>query len=201
MHYGLAHLESSFHAKSLHKVVHLAPCFVPHVPNWTKSYANKTIMQFQSVGIYSINGPTWDEDLKTLCANFPGKMCSYYTNLTGAQGQSVTSEQYWVMNGLTDRFQEFADHWLDGVTETPLVEMSNIKQVPMSFFVGTKDEVCMHKTAMKYIPQIQSATNYIDVEGKTHGYFASEANDAWFMENLIAQLVVPTAAAQEAILQ
>jgi len=89
------------------------------------------------------------------------------------------------MNGLTDRFQEFANNWLDGETETDLVPMSNIKQVPMSFFVGTLDEVCPHKTAMKYIPQIQSKTNYIDVKGKTHGYFASHANDEWFMTNLI----------------
>ena len=96
------------------------------------------------------------------------------------------------MNGLTDRFQEFAPNWLDGETETALVEMSNIKQVPMTFFVGTKDEICPHRTAMKYIPQIQSKTNYIDCEGKTHGYFASDANDDWFMQNLIEQLVIPT---------
>jgi lysosomal acid lipase/cholesteryl ester hydrolase len=40
MHYGLAHLESSFHADNVHKVVQIAPCFVPHVPNWTISFAN-----------------------------------------------------------------------------------------------------------------------------------------------------------------
>ena len=62
----------------------------------------------------------------------------------------------------------------------------------MTFFVGTKDEICPHRTAMKYIPQIQSKTNYIDCEGKTHGYFASDANDDWFMQNLIEQLVIPT---------
>ena len=197
MHYGLAHLESSFHANSLHKVVHLAPCFVPHVPNWTKPLANRTIMQFPSKGIYAINGPNWDEDLKTICANWPGKLCDIYTNETGSQGQSVTSEQYWVMNGLTDRFQEYAPNWLDGETETDLVEMSNIKQVPMTFFVGTHDEVCMHKTAMKYISQIQAPTNYIDCEGKTHGYFASDANDDWFMQNLIEQLVIPTVSDEE----
>jgi len=63
MHYGMAKLESSFHSKYLHKVVQLAPCFVPHVPNFSKDYANSTIMQFQSIGVYSINGPTWDTDL------------------------------------------------------------------------------------------------------------------------------------------
>ena len=100
------------------------------------------------------------------------------------------------MNGLTDRFQEFVDDWLDGDREAPLVEMSNIKQVPMTFFIGTKDEVCPHRTAMKYIPQIQSATNYIDCEGEGHGYFAARATDDWFIQNLIEQLVIPTSTEQ-----
>lgn len=84
MHYGLSHLESSFYAKNLHKVVHLAPCFVPDVPNWTKLYANKTIMQLPSLGVYAFNGPNWDADLKTICDNFKGKFCDYFTNLTGS---------------------------------------------------------------------------------------------------------------------
>lgn len=86
MHYGLAHLESTFHVDNVHKVVQLAPCFVPHVPNFTKGYANKTIMQFQSVGVYSINGPNWDDNLKIICDNYPGIFCNYYTQNTGSQG-------------------------------------------------------------------------------------------------------------------
>ena len=46
MHYGLAHIEDTFYAQNLHKTVSLAPCFIPHVPNWTKDYANATVMQF-----------------------------------------------------------------------------------------------------------------------------------------------------------
>lgn len=105
------------------------------------------------------------------------------------------------MNGVTNRFQEFAPNWLDGETKTELVEMSNIKQVPMTFFIGTEDTVCKHETAMEYIPQIQSKTNYIDCEGKTHFYFANAANDDWFMQNLIEQLVIPTMSEEEAYLQ
>lgn len=55
------------------------------------------------------------------------------------------------MNSFTDRFQEFAEDWLEGEETTPLVEMSNIKQVPMSFFVATEDELCPYETAMDYI--------------------------------------------------
>mmetsp|Transcript_1287 Transcript_1287/g.1734 ORF Transcript_1287/g.1734 Transcript_1287/m.1734 type:complete len:181 (+) Transcript_1287:276-818(+) len=142
MHYGLAHLESSFHAYNVYKVVSLAPCFVPHVPNFTKAYANSTIMQFQSKGVFAINGPNCEQDLKTICANFPGIFCDFYRRNTGEQGQSVKSEQHWVMNSLTDRFQEFAPDWLDGQETMPLVDVSQIKQVPMAFFTATRDQVC-----------------------------------------------------------
>ena len=58
------------------------------------------------------------------------------------------------MNGLTDRFQEFADNWLAGEEETPLVDVSQIKKVPMAFFVASDDEICKPRVARKYIPQI-----------------------------------------------
>ena len=170
----------------------LAPCFVPHVPNWTKSFANSTIMQFQSVGVYSINGPNWDQDLKTICTNFPGTICDLYTKETGNQGQAVKSEQHWIMNGLTDRFQEFAPNWLAGETQMPLVDVSKVKQVPIAFFTATNDEVCPHRVAGKYIPLFQSETVQIDVQGEGHLWFSHSANTDWFMQNLIAQLQVPT---------
>ena len=191
MHYGLVHLEDTFHVNNLYRVVSLAPCFVPHVPNWTHDFANRTIMQFQANGIYSINGPNWDIELERICTNFPGIFCTYYTNNTGAQGQSVTSEQHWVMDGLTDRFQEFADEWLEGVEETALVDVSLIDKVPMSFFTATRDQTCPHRIAGKYIPQVQSEHVQIDVVGENHQYFHTRANSDWFMENLIAQLQIP----------
>ena len=87
--------------------------------------------------MYSFHGPNWDEDLKTIC-DFSTVLCKYYSGNSG-QGQSVKSEQHWVMNGLTDRFQEFAPNWLDGETEMPLVDVSQIKTVPMAFFTATND--------------------------------------------------------------
>ena len=44
MHYGLSHIEDSFHSKNLHKVVHLAPCFIADVPDFAKGISNKTVM-------------------------------------------------------------------------------------------------------------------------------------------------------------
>ena len=159
MHYGMAHLKSEFHANNLYKVVQLAPCFVPNFPNHLKSYFNYTLMDFPSKGVHAINGPNWEEDLEKICAHWPVGMCEYYKSLTGAQGQSVKSEQYWVMNGITDRFQEFAPNWLEGEETTDLVEMSNIKTVPMTFFVGTEDSLCPRDIALKYIEKIESPTH------------------------------------------
>ena len=76
----------------------------------------------------------------------------------------------------------------------PLVDVSNIKKVPMAFFTATNDEVCPRKYAMRYIPQIQSETTQIDVEGEGHQWFHTGANTEWFMDNLIEQLQVPNSA-------
>jgi len=96
MHYGLAHLESSFHADNVYKVVNMAPCFVLGAPNWTKWYADKTVFTFQDLGVYAINGPNWDQDLQTICANFPGPICNSYTNGSDGQAYSVKGEQHWL---------------------------------------------------------------------------------------------------------
>jgi len=90
------------------------------------------------------------------------------------------------MDGLTDRFQEFAEHWLEGEEETELCDVSKIHIVPMAFFTATDDHTCPHRYAVRYIRQIQSETVRIDVEGANHQYFHTLANSDWFMENLIA---------------
>ena len=127
MLYALSHKESAF-VDSLWKVVHLAPCF-HHKMESTRigPYADRTIMQMPSRGVYGINGPNWDQDLKTICYEFGPQTCSLWSIMTGMQGNSVKSAEYTIMNGTTGRFQEFADKWLDGVSETDLVQMSNIK--------------------------------------------------------------------------
>ena len=151
-------------------------------------------MQFQSHGIYAINGPNWDRDLKTICKNFGMATCAHYsTFVNGSQGQAVESEIYWQMNANINRFQEKIDDqdWLDGKEVTDLVDLGNIKQVPIAMFIGTNDHTCPHDTALAHIPLIQSETTVIDVVGKNHTYFATQANDDWFMKNLIAQLQIP----------
>ena len=92
------------------------------------------------------------------------------------------------MNGITKRFQEYGDQWLEGQLQTDEVSLGNIQTVPISMFTGTEDQVCPHDVALEYIPRIQSKTVRIDVQGKDHNYFWYEANDDWFMTNLAEQL-------------
>ena len=59
----------------------------------------------------------------------------------------------------------------------------------MSFFVGAIDVVCPALTASSYISQMTLVdTTIIHAWTEGHGYFASEANDEWFMGKLIQQL-------------
>ena len=108
----------------------------------------------------------------------------------------MKSEQYWIMNGLEDRFQEFEDHWLDGTKKTDLIDVSKIKDVPMGFFIGSRDNVCPRGQAEDHISLITASTEIINVEGEGHMYFAERANDDWFMTRLIAQLQDPAQAAE-----
>ena len=78
MFYGLAHLEDTY-AKNLHKMVALAPCFVPSsllCPDVI------TENEFPQKGIYNFYGPNWDKNLQTICKDYSADLCSYYTNRT-----------------------------------------------------------------------------------------------------------------------
>jgi len=144
MHYSLAHDDANYFGQNLSKIVHLAPCFVPNAPDIMKLYYTHTVAHFEEKGIYAINGPNWETDLQNICDEFGSIICKYFTGRSGSQGQSVKSEQYWIMNGLVDRFQEFADNWLDGDKETTEIDVSKIDTVPMTFFSGSLDAVCPH---------------------------------------------------------
>ena len=109
-------------------------------------------------------------------------------------GQSVESELYWDMNAIVDRFQEPINReaWLAGQNYSDLVDLSKIRSVPIAMFIGEIDNVCPLATAEKYIPEIQSETTKIVIEGKGHMYFLSRANSAEFMAQLVEQLQIPT---------
>jgi len=74
------------------------------------------------------------------------------------------------------RFQEFGDEWSDGVYETPLVKLEEIKQVPITMIIGEADALCTKAIADKESVRIASWTRSIYLEGKDHEYFGG-AND------------------------
>ena len=171
----------------------MAPCFVANVPNLITGVADDTLMQFQDYGIYALLGPNWSEDMKTIRKEFGLAVWGALRQLSG-QTTGVQSLQYWVTNGVTDRFQEPADRqeFIAGDKQTAEIDVSKISQIPMAFFVGLRDLACPQFQARKYIQQITAPTTWIDVEGEGHMYFSSQANSDWFMTNLIEQLQVPT---------
>ena len=76
------------------------------------------------------------------------------------------------------------------------MQLENIKKVPIAMFTATEDQTCPYSTALAHIPRIKSQTTRIDVLGVDHDYFHSEANSDWFIEQLVAQLQIPTQATQ-----
>jgi len=60
----------------------------------------------------------------------------------------------------------------------------------MSFFVGTLDFTCHENVAYEYIEQMSTETNIIDAGYTNHWYWSLEANNAWFMTNLLEQLAI-----------
>lgn len=144
-----------------------------------------TVIKAESLGVYSVYGPNWTRNLKTICDNLTSLECYGYTvGTTTMKPMSMKAVQHWSMNRVTRRFQEYADKWSEGKTEMPLVSLESIKKVPITMFIGTLDTICPHKTAVEHIPRIGSSTKRIDVEGASHLYFSTVANSDWFMSNL-----------------
>ena len=155
MHYGLAKLEDSFFAGSLHKCVLLGPCFVgTNVDGLKPADRNHAGMDVSQLGIYATNGPNWTKDLEKICANTSAKTAAFYTSQSGEQGMSTKTWDHWMQNTVADRFQEFNSNWTPDNIETELIDVSNISKVPLSFFVATEDETATYAQSVKYIAKI-----------------------------------------------
>ena len=53
---------------SLHRFIALSPCVMFRTDGKDESYYENGLYKFPEAGIHSILGPTWDEDLKKICA-------------------------------------------------------------------------------------------------------------------------------------
>merc|ERR1719422_1358412 len=109
--------EDNFYGESLHRVIQLAPCFYPNVPNLIWNTISAGTMRLHEFGVHSLFGKNWEQDLKTICDNVDAFTCSHYRGLTGSQPISVKSEQYWAQLGMNNGFYEpvTMEQWANGV--------------------------------------------------------------------------------------
>ena len=190
MHYALAHDEDNFYGESLHRVIQLAPCFYPNVPNIIWNTISAGTMRLHEFGVHSLFGKNWEQDLKTICDNVDAFTCSHYRGLTGSQPISVKSEQYWAQLGMNNGFYEpvTMEQWANGVYHGDAIDVSKINQVPMSFFIGGSDNLCKASFANEYISQMHTTTEVWTISGKEHSYFSGDNYTASFMNHLVQHL-------------
>lgn len=189
--YGISHQEDFF-ASHLHRFVALSPCFLINVDEDEEKARQKldANLQLADYGVYAVNGPNQEEDLETICDNFDESICQYYTDNSVEQTNSVKSELLWDMNTISGRFQESIsrEEWENGIEETDLIPLSNIKEVPITFFVAEDENMCHGNE--EYVPMIQSEKTWIEIPDVNHFYFEIAASNDWFMNQLEQQLQV-----------
>jgi len=124
---------------------------------------SRTIGTFIDNGIYAINGPNSEDDYALFCATYED-LCRVvsYEFWTSYQPFSVKSMEHWAQNFFDEGFNEFKDIW-PSRRSSQAVDVSNIKGVPMSFFIGENDSLCTKTDAMNYIAQMQITSSTHDV--------------------------------------
>ena len=55
---------------------------------------------------------------------------------------SVRTNVHWAQNVIQYRFQEYAPRYMEGETQTDLIDLSSINKVPISIFSGELDVTC-----------------------------------------------------------
>ena len=137
----------------LNKVVHWAPCTILGQKDTTdlSQESIEEIGQLPNIGVYSTPSVRWDEDVANICANLDEKTCDKWSNFrTSGYNWKPTRQNYHVgQNKLTQRFQQFVDDW-PAVTEAEEYKLTNIKNMPVSFYVPSNDGVCMPWRAQWY---------------------------------------------------
>lgn len=52
MHYALTHDSAGFYEQNLNRIIHLAPCFYPNLPDIITSTVSNGLMELQDYGVY-----------------------------------------------------------------------------------------------------------------------------------------------------
>jgi len=191
MFYALPHLQDSFFADNVHKVVAFAPCFVnpPWSPTGSEKYYENSMYKFPSIGVYDEYGPNWDVEYARICNELTWEGRDY-ASCTTCQPGSVQTSAHWNQNSYTGRFQEYIplDEYVAGKRISPLVDVASIDKVEIAMFAGRSDVTCPYDRAVKFAGIIGSAvTHFESIDDADHMYFAG-ANSEWFMGVLKEQL-------------
>lgn len=147
MFYALAKIEDSFLKDNLYTFAALDPCTID-VNEGTQLYKDG-LLQWMDYGIYAIDGPNWDQDLKTICENFDKDVCDYALQYSGGEATSVKTFAHWAQNTIEKRFQEYAPDYNEGEVDAELIDISEISHVPVTIWSGLLDATCSHRQALE----------------------------------------------------
>ena len=107
MHYALSHDDKGFYADNLHRVIQLAPCFYPNVPDLILPFVNGGVMRLGDFGITHLGDtPSWDQDLQTIYENVDIFTYEFLSGFAGKPAVSVKSIQLWTQLGMNNEFEE-----------------------------------------------------------------------------------------------
>lgn len=147
MFYALAKLEEEFFADNLFTFAAIDPCTID-VTEGNRIYKHG-LFHFSEYGIYAFGGPNWDEDLNTICDNFDQEICDYAAGCAGGEPVSLQTNVHWAQNVVQQRFQEYSPEYMSGKHHhhTDLIDLSQIKKVPVTIWSGLLDNTCYNSQA------------------------------------------------------
>ena len=189
MFYALAKMEDEFFADNLFTFAAIDPCTLA-LTDGDRMYT-EGLFHFKDYGIFAIGGPNWDQDLKTICANFDEEICEYATDLDEGQPVSLNTEVHWAQNTMLGRFQEYIPDYTEVVEEADLVDISKIKKVPITLWSGLLDETCSNAQAHITVDTIGERVTYFrTVPWADHVYWGDPLTNGVYKE-LEARLIDP----------
>ena len=189
MFYGLAKLEYAFFADNLFTFAAIDPCTID-VNEGTRLY-EEGLFHFADYGIYVFGGPNWKQDQKTICNNFDEEICEFAEGMAGGEPVSLQTAVHWAQNVIQNRYQEYAPDYMQGKTQTDLIDLSKIKNVPVTLWSGLLDTVCANAQAKITVAEIGERVTYFrTVPWGDHGYWGGPLTPGLYKE-LETRLINP----------
>jgi len=146
---------------------------------------------FKSLGIYAQGGPYWYEELPRLCQAFGAEACFTLQKLGFLKNISYKTLQHQAQNHQQGRFQEYSGNYWDlfkSDRTTQLIDLRNIKKVPVGMYVGGNDITCLPEEAEKTRDLIgDMVKDFVIYPGVAHEDFATKT-DKEFADRIAAML-------------